>query len=296
MDDRLIQTFRVFQRTVTREVGALQENFLGRGRPYGVSRLLWEMGDGPVEVATLRERLGLDAGYASRLLRALEDEGLVTVSPSPDDARARVAERTEAGRAEAAELDARSDDTAAQMLAHLDEEERREVERAARTVTAALARRHLVIDVEAPDSADAWWCRDQYFAEIDAIFASGYDPAAAVQATDDDLTMPRGALLVARLHGQPVGCGAVKLPAEGPAHLKRMWVSPAARGLGLAATMLERLEAIARDAGATEVGLDTNSALVAATTLYESRGYAQVPRFNDETHADRWYLKRLEQR
>jgi len=293
MDDRLVQTFRVFQRTVTREVGALQENFLGRGRPYGVSRLLWEMGEGPVEVATLRERLGLDAGYASRLLKALEDEGLVVVSPSPEDARARVVERTAAGRAEAAELDARSDETAAAMLAHLDPEMRREVERAARTVTAALARRHLVIDVESPDSADAHWCRDQYFAEIDAIFQAGYNPAAAVSATDEELTMPRGALLIARLHGQPVGCGAVKLPPGQPAHLKRMWVSPAARGLGLAGLMLTRLESIARESGASQVGLDTNSALSAATALYESRGYVQVPRFNDETHADRWYLKDL---
>ena len=75
MDARLIKTFRQFQRIVTSEVGTMQDDFLGRGRPFGASRVLWEMGDGPVAVAELRDRLGLDAGYASRLLGLLEAEG-----------------------------------------------------------------------------------------------------------------------------------------------------------------------------------------------------------------------------
>ena len=293
MPARHIETFRQFQRVVTREVGALQDDFLGRGRPYGASRLLWEMGDGPIEVASLRERLGLDAGYASRLLKALENEGLVAVGPSPDDARARVVARTPAGAAEAAVLDRLSDDAAASVLDGFDADERAAIDTAARILTRALTRRHLTIEIADPESRDARWCVGQYFAEINSLFTTGYDPAKALNVGAADLTPPHGAFLVARLHGQPVGCGGVKLPEGEPAFLKRMWVAPSARGLGVARLLLDRLEALAVEAGATAVTLDTNSRLTAAALLYATRGYVEVPNFNGEPHADRWYRKEL---
>lgn len=293
MDPRLIQTLRLFQRVATRELGLLQDDYLARSRPLGASRLLWEIGDGPIDVASLRERLGLDAGYASRLLRLLEDEGLVSVERHHTDARAKVVVKTTAGAAEVLALDALSDAAASGLLDGLPQNERAELESAARTVTRVLTRRHLEIAIEAPATAAAHWCRDRYFAEIDAIFETGYDPAASIQATDDDLVMPRGALVVARYHGQPVGCGAVKLPPGQPAHLKRMWVAPTARGLGIAGRMLTLLETIARDSGAAVARLDTNSALTAATSLYRSRGYVQVPDFNGEPHADLWFERAL---
>lgn len=293
MHDRHVETFRQFQRVVTREVGALQDDFLGRGRPFGASRLLWEMGDGPVEVASLRARLGLDAAYVSRLLRLLEGEGLVVTAPSPADARAKVATRTAAGTQEAQLLDHLSEEAASSLLGGLEPDEREEVDRAARTLTRVLTRRHLVIDIVDPQSRDAQWCVAQFFAEIDALFDEGYDLAKAVVVGSEDLTPPQGAFLVARLHGQPVGCGGVKLPHGEPAFLKRMWVAPSARGLGIAGLLLDRLESLAVAAGAPAVTLDTNSKLTAAGRLYESRGYRQVPDFNGEHHADRWYRKDL---
>jgi len=291
MDARLIGTFRQFQRIVTSEVGALHDDFLGRGRAFGASRTLWEMGDGPVEVAALRERLGLDAGYASRMLGVLEGEGLVSIGPSPDDARAKVVSRTEAGRAEARMLDALSDRAAEDLLAHLSQPELDELDRATRIVTRTLARRHLTLDIEDAASRDALWCVGEFFKEIDALFEAGYDPTKALAVGTADLTAPHGAFVVARLHGEPIGCGGVKLPPGEPAFLKRMWVAPSARGLGVAGLMLDRLEGVARDAGATAITLDTNSLLTAAGRMYASRGYRLVPDFNGEKHADRWYRK-----
>ena len=86
MDD--VAQVRSFNRTVTERVGALQDSFLARGRPLGASRVLWEIGDG-ADARALRERLGLDSGYLSRLLRGLEDEGLIAIEPDPDDRRVR---------------------------------------------------------------------------------------------------------------------------------------------------------------------------------------------------------------
>ncbi|MDN4473962.1 bifunctional helix-turn-helix transcriptional regulator/GNAT family N-acetyltransferase [Demequina zhanjiangensis] len=294
MDPRLIQSFRQFQRVVTREVGALQGDFLDRGRPFAASRLLWEIGEGDVEIAALRSRLGLDSGYASRLLRALESEGLVEVGPSPVDARARVVRRTAAGDDEAARLDEASDEATGVLLSGLDADDQRALDAAARTVTHLLTRPHISVEEIDPASPEAVWCVQQYYAELQEMFDAGYDPAKAVAVGVEDLTEPRGAFYAVRLHGQPIGCGGVTLPPGEPAFLKRMWVAPSARGLGVGAMILDALEARARESGATTVRLDTNSTLGPACRMYEARGYLQVPDFNGEPHADRWYAKGLQ--
>ncbi|MFL5976110.1 MAG: MarR family transcriptional regulator, partial [Solirubrobacterales bacterium] len=82
MDAQLITDVRRFNRTVTERAGALDEGFLGRGRSLGQSRVLWEIGPEGCEVRDLRSRLRLDSGYLSRLLRALQADGLVTVGPA----------------------------------------------------------------------------------------------------------------------------------------------------------------------------------------------------------------------
>src|SRR5215831_17027635 len=119
MDPGLIESVRRFNRTVTQRIGALDESFLSRGRPLGQARVLWEIGPGGTRVRTLRSRLGLDSGYLSRLLRALEADGLIVVSAADGDRRVRAVRLTQAGLAEHAELDRRSDDMASAILGPL---------------------------------------------------------------------------------------------------------------------------------------------------------------------------------
>src|SRR5947209_5625166 len=116
MADVMVEQVRRFNRVVTERVGALNERFLGRPRPLGEARVLWEIGTSGSEVRLLRSRLGIDSGYLSRLLRSLENAGLVELSPSPSDARIRVACLTRAGRRERAGLDRRSDELAQSLL------------------------------------------------------------------------------------------------------------------------------------------------------------------------------------
>src|SRR5262245_31976575 len=116
MDSASIQRVRSFNRTVTERVGALTDRFLGRHRPLGEARLLWEIGADGAEVRELRNRLSLDAGYLSRLLRALERQHLVAVDASRTDGRVRRVRLTKAGRAERRELDRRSDAAARGLL------------------------------------------------------------------------------------------------------------------------------------------------------------------------------------
>src|SRR5258708_40216634 len=92
-------------RAVTQRVGALDDEFLARDRPLGQARLLWEIGPDGAGLRSLRARLDLDSGYLSRLLRALEADGLVTVDSSGPDGRVRTARLTRrrlAARAEPA--------------------------------------------------------------------------------------------------------------------------------------------------------------------------------------------------
>src|SRR5262245_973929 len=124
MDPELVARVRSFNRTVTARVGALEVEYLGRGRPLGESRFLWEIdGDGS-DVRDLRSRLGLDSGYVSRLLRSLEAQGLVQVDEHSTDGRVRTVRLTARGAGERRELDRRSDDLAWSMLEPLDERQR----------------------------------------------------------------------------------------------------------------------------------------------------------------------------
>jgi ribosomal protein S18 acetylase RimI-like enzyme len=104
---------------------------------------------------------------------------------------------------------------------------------------------------------------------------------------------PRGLLLLARLDGEPVGCGVLWHHGGGVADAKRMWVAPRARGLGLGRRLLAELEEHARAAGVRSLRLDTNRALTEAIGLYRAAGYEEVGRFNDEPHADFWFAKPL---
>src|SRR5256886_15853691 len=97
-----IAQIRRFNRTVTQQIGALEERFLGRDRSLGASRLLFEIGPNGTEVRQLRARLNLDSGYTSRLLRGLEAEGLVRTARSSSAARVRCLKLTTAGRQRAA--------------------------------------------------------------------------------------------------------------------------------------------------------------------------------------------------
>src|ERR687896_2006541 len=125
MDRSMVDEVRRFNRTVTQRVGALDDRFLARDRPMAEARLLWEIGPAGCELRALRARLGLDSGHASRLLRALEADGLVEVVPSASDRRVRTARLTAAGLAERAVLDERSDELAQSLLAPLTGAQRR---------------------------------------------------------------------------------------------------------------------------------------------------------------------------
>jgi DNA-binding MarR family transcriptional regulator/GNAT superfamily N-acetyltransferase len=279
---------------VTERVGALNDRFLGGRRPLGEARVLWEVGHHGGEVRRLRARLDLDSGYLSRLLRSLVADELITLGPSPRDRRVRVARLTRAGRRELAALDRRSDQLAQALLCPLGPAQRERLVGAMSEVERLLTAGSVEIAVVDPEHPDAQHCLAEYVAELNRRSERGFDPTVGATALPDEVRPPAGRFFVAYLHADPIGCGAVKLHDQEPAEIKRMWIAPGARGLGLGRRLLETLEACARAGGARVAHIETSAVLTEALALYRSAGWVEVARFNDEPFADHWLEKRLD--
>lgn len=292
---RDIDRIRSFNRTVTQHVGALETRFLDRDRSLGASRLLFEIGEQGMEVRRLRDRLGLDSGYVSRLLRALEREGLVRTRPGREDARVRVATLTAAGRRELALLNRRSDGVAAALIERLSAEQRSALTTAMGTVERLILAGAITLDTVDPTIPAARYCQERYFEELAARFESGFDPARSNTAADAEITPPNGYLVLATLHGEPVGCGALRCHRD-YGEIKRMWVAESVRGLGVGRRILQRLEELARARRLPRIRLETNRSLVEAQTLYRTSGYTEIGSFTSEPYADFWFEKVLTRR
>ncbi len=283
---------RRFIRSYTQRIGALDESFLGLGLPLGGARLLFEIGaEQAPTVHRLRARLGLDSGYLSRLLRSLEEQGLVTVEPDPADRRRRLVRLTARGRRTRQRLDDRSEQLAAGLLEPLSERQRTRLSEALATADLLVRAATVRLEEVDPTDPDARAAVQHYFDELDRRFETGFDPGAG-----DDPALyraPHGTFVVARSDGDPVACGAVQPIADGTAEIKRMWVHDDWRGAGLGARMLRRLEDDVRQAGYDVVRLDTNSVLTEAIAMYERAGYRSIERYNDNPYARCWFEKGL---
>jgi DNA-binding MarR family transcriptional regulator/N-acetylglutamate synthase-like GNAT family acetyltransferase len=293
MTERQIEQVRRFNRIVTQHVGALEESYLRRGRPLGQARLLHEIGPDGLEVRSLRDRLKLDSGYVSRLLRALEGQGLVETQSGKGDGRVRRAVLTPKGRAERDTYDALSDDLAASFLAPLDPGQRERLVSAMAEVERLLRAGAVELRLEAADSPAAQSCLEQYFKELAERFEVGFDPARSNSASVAEMTPPAGFFMVAWLDGQPAGCGALKVSDALTGEIKRMWTSQSSRGLGIARKVLRSLEEKAREVGLARLHLETNRTLTEAQALYRREGYEEVAPFNSEPYAHHWFEKRL---
>jgi len=285
-----VAALRRFNRYFTQRIGALDDHYLGQDRPLGEARLLFEIGDG-VSLRELRSRLTLDAGYLSRMVRALEAQGLVRVSVHPEDSRLRLAELTPAGRVEVKEQNRRANGLAEGLLAGLGDTQRAELTAALGTAQRLL--RLAAITVERVDGAspDARTCLAAYAADIDARFPEGFDPASLVRPVE--VSGAAGAFLVAYEEGRPVGCGALRTLEPGVGEIRHVWVHPDARRLGLARRILAGLERQAAAHGHDVVRLDTHAALTEAQAMYRASGYTEIPRYDDNVYAAHWFEKRV---
>jgi DNA-binding MarR family transcriptional regulator/N-acetylglutamate synthase-like GNAT family acetyltransferase len=255
--------------------------------------VLFEIGADGATPRDVRARLGLDSGYLSRLIGSLEREGLVERSPNPADRRTTRLRLTRAGRSELGELNTISDELATSALAPLTDEQRTRLLAAQGEIMRLLAVSMVSVEQEDPASADARWCLGHYFAELGKRFDEPFDPTRTLPADRSELVSPTGAFLVARIGGQPAGCGGLRTLAPEVGELMRMWVDGAHRGLGIGKRLLTALEDEAAALGQKRVRLYTNRSLDEAKAMYRAAGYLEIDRYNDDPYAHHWFEKRL---
>lgn len=281
--------FRRHARAVTTHSGALDNSFLGLGRPLGSARVLNAIGHGKTDIGELRSYLGLDSGLMSRLLRGLEAENLVYTTPVPADARRREAVLTPKGQQVFKDYETLSDDAAHVVLGRCSNPDA--LLEAMDLVATVLGRDQIEIIQVDPDDPRAQKCMQSFYAEISTVLGKVFDPHLSGKPEADNLRPPNGVFLLALSDGLPIGCCALKGQGGGLGEVKRLWVSPAARGLGLSSQLMTQIEDQARRLGMTTLQLDTNGKLTAALALYRNANWREIERYNDNPYAEHFFEK-----
>lgn len=143
-----------------------------------------------------------------------------------------------------------------------------------------------------PRDADAIFCLTEFYAELAKRLRSGFDVHLSADPAATSMMPPNGVFFVAYQGGAPAGCGGLKGHGDW-GEVKRVWVSPDARGHGLAKQIMTRIEETARTMGMTKLRLDTNSALPEAVAMYPRLGWHEIERFNDDPYPDHFFEKAL---
>lgn len=293
MHDDPIQCVRRFSRIITRRIGILTDDYLGRGRPWAESRLMFEIGPRGADVKQLRERLELDSGYLSRLLRSLEGQKLVKLRASDADARVRRVALTRKGLGEWQVMETRSDAIAQGLLQPLDPDQQQKLLYAMAEVERILGAGSITIEPADPKSSDAKACVEAYVQELGARIKTGFDATRGPSAAPRDFVPPAGVFLLARLEGAAVGCIGLKVLEPEVGEVKRMWVDPEVRGMSIARRLLAAIEAHAIEMGLHTLRLDTNASQVEAARLYARTGFKEIAPYNDNPYADLWFEKQI---
>ena len=290
LDD--IARLRRFNRAVTREVGALETSYLGRGRPLGAARVLQLVRAEGTDIAEIRQRLDLDSGLLSRLLRGLEAESLLDLATDPADRRRRIARLTPAGLAEQQAYEKLGFEKATQMLARAGARQRAVIA-AMDLIATVMLQDHVDLRDADPDDPAAIACLTAYY-QLLAEKIAGVTPDMLTLPLPDAAKYrpPHGAFLIAWSDDLPVGCASLRPLEPGVAEVKRLWIDPVARGQGLARRLMRALESRARDMGFAHLKLDSNAALTEALALYRSDGWTEIAPYTGFP-ANVWLGKRL---
>jgi putative acetyltransferase len=131
------------------------------------------------------------------------------------------------------------------------------------------------IEERAWDDPDGIALRHAQRTELDQRYGTDdHEPGTPPSADDIDFF-----LIAVAADGTPLGCGALRRLGPAAAEIKRMYVTPAARGSGVATSLLRALESAAVDHGWTTVRLETGTAQPDAVRFYEREGYEPIPLF-----------------
>src|SRR5262245_59865722 len=282
--DGQIAAIRGFSRFYTRKLGIIEPKLLHSPFTLQEARIMYEIAHRPACTATdLTRDLGLDPGFLSRTLQALQRRQILTRKPSKDDGRINELALTAKGRAASRELERRSRDEVGGLLFSLDDQQRQAIVRAMTTIEQAmeparekpngfLLRSHRPGDIGWVISSQAKAYAEEYgwdisyealVAEICAQFIRTYDVA-------------REHCWIAEAGGEPLGSVFLVNGGDDVAKLRLLLVEKKARGLGVGRALVEQCVRSAREQGYRKMTLWTQSNLVAARGIYQAEGFRRV--------------------
>lgn len=288
-----VEALRSFNRFYTRHIGVLEEGLLKTPFTLTQARVLFELGTRKGATAgEIKDTLGLDLGYLSRILQGFASRGLLSRKRSSGDARRILLSLTAKGRAAFQDLNTKSQDQVSTVLAQLPNESRTKLLAAVRDVQHILSdkkddqgarklriRTHRIGDIGWAIERHAQLYAEEYkwneefealVAKLFAQFANAHDPS-------------KERFWVAELDGERVGCVFVVRNEEDPtvAQLRCLLVDPKGRGLGIGRRLVDECIAFARLVGYRKMILWTNDVLVSARRIYEGAGFTLM---NEEHH------------
>ena len=276
-----IATVRRFNRFYTRKIGVLAERLLNSPFSLAEARVLYELALREQATATeLRQELGLDAGYLSRILAGFARRGLVSRASSETDRRQSHLSLTQGGRAAFEQLDTRSREEIGTLLGGLPEPDQRRLVAALRKVERLLGSSpdpKAPYLLRPPAPGDIGWVISRHGALWSEEY--GFDPefealvAGIAGKFITEFDHRRERCWIAECDGEPVGSVFLVKGSERTAKLRLLLVEPSARGLGIGARLVAECVRFARQSGYQEITLWTQSILVAARHIYQAAGF-----------------------
>jgi DNA-binding MarR family transcriptional regulator/GNAT superfamily N-acetyltransferase len=287
IDRAQVEAVRAFNRDYTRVAGLLGEHLLDTPHSLTEARVIYELDRGrELSMLELRERIGLDAGYLSRLVSRLDRNGLVAKRRSPADGRVQLLELTEAGARARSTLAERAARQVEGLLEPLPASTRAELVAAMGTITGVLgAGGEENVAVRPLALGDIGWVLERHGVLFPREY--GWGPGfeelvagvlAEFAARRDE---PGNAGWIAELDGRRAGSIFCVGVGERVAKLRLLLVEPWARGHGIGERLVSECVAFAREAGYERLVLWTMEVLVHARPIYERAGFELV---ESETH------------
>ncbi|HEY5256449.1 MAG TPA: helix-turn-helix domain-containing GNAT family N-acetyltransferase [Acidobacteriaceae bacterium] len=295
-EEEQISAVREFNRFYTARLGLLRKRHLDGEYSLTEARMLYEIGAAPgLTASSLRNTLGLDAGYVSRTLALLTRRKLVRQAASKHDGREKLLTLLPAGNRAVAWLNEKSALHIRELLANVSSKDRDvllESLAKIRSVLREQGERSVKVVQLTKSNADAVCLVQEYY---EAISVVQRDPPGALQKIIGD---PSSGVWLAYMGERAVGCVVLRRLGSIPfaAECKRLYVQPAARGHGIAEKLMDALESFARDIGFRWVYLDSHDGLKAAIALYRKRGYLKCKRYNDNPQATVFMRQNLHSR
>jgi DNA-binding MarR family transcriptional regulator/N-acetylglutamate synthase-like GNAT family acetyltransferase len=275
-----IARVREFNREWTEVLGLLDRGLLDTDHSLAEARVLFELAQQQTwERSVLQERLGMDPSFLSRVLRRLENEGLVMSSPSAADRRALNLRLTNAGRDAFEVLNRRYSSQIADLLEPLTSGHLVSLTESMGVISNLVGREHepRTVRLRSLEPGDLGWVVQRHGAVYADEFGwnDEFEALVARIVADyrENLKPDRENAWIAELDGARAGCIFCCQRDQETAQLRILLVEPWARGHGIGKQLVAACIEFARDAEYSKVILWTNDVLVSARKIYAAAGF-----------------------